>query len=114
MAGRDPSAQAPRDPRDPAAQDETLQTLPSLVNLRNLRNPAPGLAADLVNFARLVQFLENQLDSDLWSTSDAENEQGGTSDAESEPTPVPVTPVAEVTHSVPESSTPPKKVRRLS
>ena len=76
MAGRDPSAQAPRDPREPSAQDETLQTLPSLVNLRNLRNPAPGLAADLVNFARLVQFLENQLDSDLWSTSDAENEQG--------------------------------------
>ena len=85
MAGLRQQPQGAQAPRDPSAQDETLQTLPSLVNLRNLRNPAPGLAADLVNFARLVQFLENQLDSDLWSTSDAENEQGGTSDAESEP-----------------------------
>ena len=71
---------------------------------------APGLAAALVNFARLVQFLENQLDSDLWSTSDAENEQGGTSDAESEPSPVPATPVAQVKHSC--EGTPPKKARR--
>ena len=53
-----------------------IQTLPSLINLRNLPDPAPGLASDLVNFARLVQFLENQLASDLWSTSGAENEQG--------------------------------------
>ena len=113
MEGLRLQPQGAQAPRDPSAQDETLQTLSPLVNLRNVVNPAPGLAADLVNFARLVQSLENQLDSDLWGTSDAETEQLGTSDAESDPTPVPVTPVAEATHRAPES-TPPKKVCRLS
>ena len=117
MAGLNQQPQVAQAPRDPSAQGETLETLPPLRNLRNLRDPVPGLVSDLVNFARLVQVLENSLASDLWATSGAESEQGGTSDAESEPTPVPVTPVAEATeatHSVPESSTPPKKVRRLS
>ena len=40
-------------------------------------------------------------------------EQLDTSDSESEPTLVPVTPVAQATQRVPES-TPPKKVRRFS
>ena len=110
MAGLRQQPQGAQAPRDPSAQDETLQTLPSLVNLRNLRNLAPGLASDLVNFARLVQILENQLASELWSTSDAEDEQGGTAGAESEPTPVPATPVAQVKHSC--EGTPPKKARR--
>ena len=60
MAGLRQQPQGAQAPRDPVAQDETLQTLPSLVSLRNLRNPAPGLATALVNFARLVQILENQ------------------------------------------------------
>ena len=111
MAGLRQQPQGTQAPRDPSAQDETLQTLPSLVNLRNMRNPAPGLATALVNFAHLVQHLERELSSELWSTSDAEDEQGGTSDAESEPTPAPVTPVA---RHLPESSTPPKKRCRLS
>ena len=113
MAGLRQQPQGAQAPRDPSAQDETLQTLPPLINLRNLPDPAPGLASDLVNFARLVQFLDNQLVSDLCSTSVAETEQLGTSDAESEPTPVPVTPVAQATQRVPEP-TPPKKVRRFS
>ena len=112
MAGLRQQPQGAQAPRDPVAQDETLQTLPSLVSLRNMRNPAPGLATALVNFAHLVQHLERELSLELWSTSDAEDEQGGTSGAESEPTPVPGTPVA--THSVPVSSTPSKKLRRLS
>ena len=64
-------------PRDPVAQDEVPQTLPSLVSLRNMRNPAPGLTTALVNFAHLVQHLERELSSEPWSTSDAEDEQGG-------------------------------------
>ena len=96
-------------PRDPVAQDEVPQALPSLASLRNMRNPAPGLATALVNFAHLVQHLERELSSELWSTSDAEDEQGGTSDAESEPSPVPATPVAQVKHSC--EGTPPKKAR---
>ena len=97
-------------PRDPSAHDETLQTLPSLVALRNVVNPAPGLAQDLVNFARVVQSLVNQLESAL---SDSETEQLANSDAESDDTPVPATPVAHVTDWGAEPSTP-LKVRRLS
>ena len=108
MEGLRLQAQGAQAPRDPSAQDETLQTL---VNLRNVVNPAPGLAVDLVNFARLVQFLENQLESEL---SDSETEQLANSDAESDATPVPATPVAQVTDWVAEPSTPPKKVHRLS
>ena len=105
---QDAQAQAPR---DPSAQEETLQTLPSLVGLRNVVIPAPSLAEDLVNFGRLVQFLANQLEAAL---SDSETEQLANSDAESDDTPVPGTPVAHVTDWVAEPSTPPKKVCRLS
>ena len=112
MAGLRQQPQGAQAPRDPVAQDEVPQTLPSLVSLRNMRNPAPGLATALVNFAHLVQHLERELSLELWSTSDAEDEQeaeqGGTSDAESEPTATPVP------KHLPAPSTPPKKRCRVS